>query len=242
MPVAHLGRPPQPIEGPSAVAPSRQALAILAMVAGTLLGGAAFRRLGLGPYAGPASTLFGVALATPLLTLAGESWRSCGLARISERPWQMLTWALATALVLLLLLPPLLEPLANALSWPPQRLDRLGDLHDTGRFLIWLVPVGWGAAAFGEELLYRGCCNTLLLRLLGNGRLGIVGAALGQALLFGFVHRGLGPRAMLNATVIGLVSAGVLVLNGRNLWSLILAHGLVDTVGLTAVHMGATGG
>ena len=64
--------------------------------------------------------------------------------------------------------------------------------------LALLVPLGWGTAAFGEELIYRG----------------------------------------LNAAAIGLVSGGVYLANGRKLWPLIIAHGLVDSVGLTVLCLG----
>jgi membrane protease YdiL (CAAX protease family) len=63
-------------------------------------------------------------------------------------------------------------------------------------------------------------------------------AALCQALLFGLAHAYLGPRGVLNASAIGLVSAGVFLADGRNLWPLIVAHGLVDTVGLTLIRFG----
>jgi hypothetical protein len=58
---------------------------------------------------------------------------------------------------LILFLPTVLETIANALALRPQDLSRLGDLqHDTARYLMLLIPIGWGTAAFGEELVFRG--------------------------------------------------------------------------------------
>ncbi len=196
------------------------------------------RLLGLGIGVGALSIVAGFALATWLLARRGESWRSLGF----RRPAGLGTaaaWTIGTALVLLLVLPMLFAPLATALHLPPQHLERLGDIRgDLGRFLFLLLPLGWGTAAFGEELMFRGYFFTRLARALGGGRLALAGAAVAQAALFGMVHLYLGPKGVLNAFAIGLVSAGVYAANGRNLWPLILAHGLVDTVGLTALRLG----
>jgi membrane protease YdiL (CAAX protease family) len=59
-----------------------------------------------------------------------------------------------------------------------------------------------------------------------------------QALLFGLGHAYLGPRGIMNAAAIGLVSGGVYWATGRNMWPLVIAHGLVDSVGLTMLRLG----
>lgn len=168
----------------------------------------------------------------------GESWRSLGWRR-PPSIGAAAAWTIGTFLVLIAVLPALLQPIAAALGLPPQHLERLGDLRgDLTRFLILLLPLGWGTAAFGEEMLFRGYFNTRLARAFGGGRVALAAAAVGQAALFGLVHLYLGPKGVLNAFAIGLVSAAVYAANGRNLWPLILAHGLVDTVGLTALRLG----
>ena len=77
-----------------------------------------------------------------------------------------------------------------------------------------------------------------MTQLFGNGAAAQILGGLGQAALFGLAHLYLGPTGMLNAFAIGLVAAAVYTADGRNLWPLIVAHGLVDTVGLTAIHFG----
>lgn len=59
-----------------------------------------------------------------------------------------------------------------------------------------------------------------------------------QALLFGLGHAYLGPRGVMNAASIGLVSGAVYWASGRNLWPLIVAHGLIDSVSLTLLRLG----
>jgi membrane protease YdiL (CAAX protease family) len=149
-----------------------------------------------------------------------------------------LAWGLGAAVVILFLLPLVLRPIALAMSWPPQHTERLGDLRDTWRYLLFLIPIGWGTAAFGEEMLYRGFIYTRLVLLFRESRVGRMVAGVGQAALFGAVHLYLGPRGALNAFAIGLLSSAVYELSGRDLWPVIIAHGLTDTVGLTALHFG----
>jgi uncharacterized protein len=148
-------------------------------------------------------------------------------------------WAIGTFLVLILLLPAVLEPIVNALALQPQNLGRLGDIqHDTARYLVMLIPIGWGTAAFGEELVFRGFLNTRVATAFGGGQAAIALSVIVQALLFGLVHAYLGPRGIMNAAAIGLVTGGVYWANGRNLWPLIIAHGLVDSVSLTLLRLG----
>lgn len=193
--------------------------------------------LGVGFLAGQLSLVATLVFASWLLRRNGESWRALGLRRPASIP-AALGWAFGAAIVIVAVLPLFLEPVVTALGWPPQHTERLGDLRNTWWFLLMLLPAAWGSAAFGEEMLYRGFFNTRLARLLGDGRAARVAGAIGQALLFGLAHWYLGPRGVLNTFAIGLTSSAVYALNGRNLWPLIIAHGLVDTIGLTALRLG----
>ena len=74
----------------------------------------------------------------------------------------------------------------------------------------------------------------------GGGHAAIALSVLAQALLFGLGHAYLGPRGIMNAAAIGLVSGAVYWANGGNLWPLVIAHGLVDSVGLTMLRLGVS--
>jgi hypothetical protein len=187
---------------------------------------------------GSVAIVLTIGLIVWLLARRGAGWRSLGLARPPDLG-RAAGWAVATFAVIMLMLPIILGPISERLALAPQQIDRLGDLQgSTLRYLVLLIPIGWGAAAFGEELVYRGFLNARLTQVFGGGLAAAAVAAVGQALLFGLAHAYLGPRGVLNASAIGLVSAGVFLADGRNLWPLIVAHGLVDTVGLTLIRLG----
>lgn len=49
-----------------------------------------------------------------------------------------------------------------------------------------------------------------------------------------------GPTGVANIFVLALVFGAVYLRSGRNLWPLIAAHGIIDTVGITLIYLGRT--
>ncbi len=106
-------------------------------------------------------------------------------------------------------------------------------------YLFVLIPVTWGTAAFGEEMIFRGFVLDALRRLIGEGRryASYVAAVL-QAIAFGLLHLYQGPAGATNAAMIGLVLGLVWLFTGRNLWAGIVIHGLFDSAAMTAIYLG----
>jgi membrane protease YdiL (CAAX protease family) len=124
------------------------------------------------------------------------------------------------------------------LGAPPVDVDLVADFieGDLGNYLLFLIPIGWGTAAFGEELLVRGF---LLARFSA-----LVGTAWGvvlQAGLFTLGHAYQGVTGMVNIFAVGLILGVVTLRAGGNLWPAIVAHGLIDTLGLTLIYLGYAG-
>ena len=166
-----------------------ECLAVLALMFGVR---PAVRSIGITIYSGPLAIVLAVALATVFLARRGERWRALGLTR-PPHLGRAAAWALGTFLVLMMFLPPVLQTIATALALPPQDLAGLGDIqHDTARYLVLLIPIGWGTAAFGEELVFRGFLNTRLATAFGGGQAAIALSVVAQALLFGLGHAYLG--------------------------------------------------
>ena len=187
------------------------------------------------------ATVLTLVACTWLLHRRGTSWGALGFGRPTHY-CKIAAWALGLFAVQMVA-PALLNPLANALGLPPPRMEIFGQLKgNLGLYLVMLIPVGWGAAAFGEELVYRGFIFRRLMDALGPSALGVVGALISQSALFALGHLYLGPRGMLNAGVLGLLSGAAYLANGRNIWPLVIAHGLVDSVALTMIYLGIAHG
>lgn len=115
-----------------------------------------------------------------------------------------------------------------------RRLVRIGPPGDTVVLLRWLLQA-WTLAAFGEEMVFRGY---LLYRidLIGTTRLGWIGAILPGGVAFGIAPGYQGPAGVLTTGAIGCIMGLVYVFGGRNLWLVVISHGLVDTSGLLAIY------
>jgi uncharacterized protein len=225
---------------PSLTANARAAalVEVILVVATSSAFHAVLRHLGAGVAGASVGTLLAAALASWLLHRRVQSWRDVGWRRPEHIPTAAI-WTLGLALVALAFVPLVAQIASNILHLPPQDLSAFADLpNQPVRYLILLVPVGWGVAAFGEELIYRGFIDRRLADACGGTRSADLAALLGQATLFGLGHAYLGARGMLNAALLGLVSGIAYRLNGRNLWPLIIAHGIVDTVGITVLYLG----
>ena len=97
-----------------------------------------------------------------------------------------------------------------------------------------VVGIAWFAAAFGEEVLFRGFAMPRIAALLGGGDGAWVAAVLAQAALFAVLHSG-----VVGAIVSGVIGLGYGLLfwrGGRNLWPLILAHAIPDTISFIGIY------
>jgi len=102
--------------------------------------------------------------------------------------------------------------------------------------LLWLAIV-WGIGAFGEEMIFRGFLLHRFAGLLGGTTLGWIFAVVIQALFFGLAHAWQGFYGML-ATGLGALTYGIFYLiAGKNLWPVILVHGIWDTLGLVLIYL-----
>ena len=179
--------------------------------------------LGLGAagiaYAGPFAVIAGVAAL--LVSQQGQSapWASVGLVR----PQGAARLALATlGCVLAGWIGAAVGTLAatRGLGWAPIDTARFAGLHANAGMLLGLLAISWTTAAFGEDVLFRGFLQSRLRAWLGATRHAGLLAAVLQALLFGLAF-------------------GLCRLRLRSLWPLVIAHGLIDTLSMVALYLGA---
>jgi len=179
-------------------------------------------------------TLCGLVGATWLLRREGTTWRDLGFAQ----PIRLAALAGYTALILVVVFVVtafVVTPLMERLGAPPLDVSVLqvaveGNLVN---YLIFLLPISWGSAAFGEELLARGFIQYRFSQLAGRH----IGVVL-QALVFALAHFYQGMMGVANIFALAVVFGFVYNRCGRNLWPLIAAHGITDTIGMTALYLG----
>ena len=187
--------------------------------------------------AGPIVIVIALIVATLFLRREGSSWREVGLRLPSTgKGWVALAaltlLALAASLGLASAVTPLLLPEGGP---DVSAFDALkGNLI---AFLLVLVFIAWGTAAFGEEMLARGFLITRIETLFGGGRTALWSAVVLQAVIFGLAHSYQGLYGIVLTGLVGLVMGVVYVLGKRWLLPVILAHGLIDTISLTQLYL-----
>jgi membrane protease YdiL (CAAX protease family) len=181
----------------------------------------------------------------PILALLGlvsfrlreGGWGAMGFRRPSswKRIWLI---ALAAAAARLLLGELVVDPFTSRL-WPPA-IPPSGTEQITGNpaaALRWLMLV-WTFAAFGEEIAYRGYLVNRAADVGGRSRTAWWAAVLLGAVLFGYGHYYKGPAGIVDSGMAGLILGIAYRTAARNLWAPILAHGIIDTVGVMALYLG----
>jgi len=119
-------------------------------------------------------------------------------------------------------------------------LARFDGLKGNEMLYLEILPMVWVSAGFTEEMLFRGFLFNRLLMILGRGPLPFCLAAVIQAALFGLGHIYQGWPGVVQIAFISLfLLAASRVLKG-NLWPAILMHGLLDSVSLALVVLGAS--
>lgn len=178
-------------------------------------------------------------LATWFLHMRGLSWADVGLRR--PRSWLRFALALPLGYV----------ATVAAVFAVKTQLARAG-LQDAdysmfapirgnlGLYLFFVLPVSWGTAAFGEEMLLRGFALDAISRLLGGPGSRFVAplAVVLQAAVFGLLHLYQGPGGAAVAGTIGLMFGLVWLFSGRNLWAGVILHGLFDSMSMTVIYLG----
>ena len=83
-------------------------------------------------------------------------------------------------------------------------------------------------AGFYEEFMFRGFLMQGLAMLFGAGRGAWIVACVLQGLLFGLAHAYQNPLGMAITGTLGVLMGLLVLASGRNLWVVIIGHGLFD--------------
>jgi CAAX protease family protein len=197
-------------------------------------------------YAGPVSLIIVLIVLTGYMRMRRETWAGMGLialpgarAKLMLIPKTLLAFVGFAIAVATVLLGGEVLGLEFMSEIPEGVEDRWGDIKgNLPLYLLWLAIV-WTAAAFGEEMFFRGFIITRLQSVFSGVKFASVIAVILAAAFFGYVHMYYqGMRGFVTTGAIGLAFGATFLLMKRNLYPVILVHGIVDTLTFTALFMG----
>lgn len=181
-----------------------------------------------GPFQGFLSIIGAFAVVVVIKQMRGQTWSDLGLGR-PRRLWTLPLWV-AGIFVATMVIALAGQMAAASFIHAPVDLSKFSILHQNVPMLIVSLVSIWITAAFFEEVVYRGFLLGRLLDIAGGGLGAAVLLSFVHAVLFGLLHLYQGPIGVITTGIVGFIFGIFFVLQGRNLWALILVHGLIDTI------------
>ncbi|MEP5105539.1 MAG: type II CAAX endopeptidase family protein [Ekhidna sp.] len=171
-----------------------------------------------------------VGVATFLLYYRKQSWRDIGLIK-PDNIWRMLGIAGITFIstIVCIILYEIISSGPEETTGVVEEITRV--VEKSLAFQIFIVIIIWTESLL-EELQDRGFSLNRFESLFGNKLISTILAVLIQAVIFGFRHSyDLSDRSITTG-MIGLVFGIVYVVSGRNLWPLIIAHVILNSMSI----------
>lgn len=179
------------------------------------------------------NTIFVTSIMLLYKQFANWNWSNIGLSK-PDSWWQPLVIA-SGVFAAVLFLSIFLRPLFLEISDPPN-ISPLMVLRQNPALLLLALILIWINSAFLEELVFRAFLINGLDILLGRNTWSPWIAVVISAVIFGLMHAWQGLSGVLMTTCIGLVFGATYLFNGRRIWALILAHGVIDTITLIKIY------
>jgi membrane protease YdiL (CAAX protease family) len=189
------------------------------------------------------NSLATLSVATLLLHLRGQSWKTMGLTK-PKSYLKLLGIAAVTFVATLgsimffevflrdILFPVVTSEALMSSEIPESSGDRFPNMQGRIAFFLGVIIIVW-IESFLEELQDRGFSLNRFEALFSKIPFSIVFAVIIQAVVFGFRHSSShGLAGSIVVGIIGLVFGIVYVVSGRNLWPLIIAHCFLNTISM----------
>ena len=183
--------------------------------------------------------LLAIVVATVVLKAQGHSWRSLGLAR-PESWLKTIALALGVFLILVVALLAIKSIWINipGLALPPSDQSDYNPLTGNLPLFLTMAVASFTVVAFGEEMLFRALLINSLAGVFGNLKARWALALVGSSLLFALAHYDWGLTGVIEMFLAALIIGAVYLRSGRNLWVVIIAHGLIDTLKFSLIYAG----
>lgn len=192
--------------------------------------------------AGSIAMWCGIFVATLFMKKQNITWkdRGLGLPVNAKDGLKSIGTALLVVVLVLAFMAAIVPIISNALgvTIPESSTDKFEFmLGNPLYFAAYLLIVIWVGAAVGEELLMRGFLLNNLMSLFGQSKVGVIAAVVLHAAIFGMLHISQGVPGIIGTGVVAVIFAVIYLFNGRKLFPLIIAHGIINSISLTAYFL-----
>ena len=189
-------------------------------------------------YAGPASTLAAMIVATILLRRRGSGWGDLGLNW--PRSWTATLGLTLLTMLLFIGATQLMGLFADRYFEDQNYGTRFDHIEGNLAAYLTIMLIVWTHGSFFEELLFRAFVITKIAEVLGRTRVAFGAALVLSSVFFGYRHayyQGIHGALLAGA---GGFAFGVMYLwfGRRSVLPIILAHGLFNTLGQTFRFLG----
>lgn len=93
-------------------------------------------------------------------------------------------------------------------------------------------------AGFGEETYFRGYLFERIGAWLGQNAFAALASIVFSSALFGILHFQQGMLGIINATIVGVITGAVYLLNKRRLFMLMVVHASFDILSFAIIYFG----
>ncbi|MDY8135418.1 type II CAAX endopeptidase family protein [Aquimarina sp. 2201CG5-10] len=101
-----------------------------------------------------------------------------------------------------------------------------------------LLVFMWAAAAFGEEIVFRGYLMRQFTKFFGSSKISLVINILLFGFIFGWVHAYQGITGQIVAGITGMLLAIIFHIRKNDLWFNVAVHGFIDSVAFLFIYYG----
>ena len=189
-------------------------------------------------YAGPASTLSAMVVATMILRRRGLGWKDLGL-RWPENWWKTIGLTLIS-MAAFIAATQLMQLFANAFFEDVGTGGRFDHIEGNLAAYLGIMLLVWTHGSFFEELLFRAFVIDRTSTALGGGWKADIVAALFSSIFFGYRHYYY--QGMYGALITGAGGFAFAMLylwcGRKNIMPLIFAHGIFNSLGQTFRFLG----
>jgi len=167
--------------------------------------------------------------------LRREKWSEYGFKAIK---WKMLFLAIAIGLVYGFVDNYFIEQLITKLTGAQPDLSTYANVKGNVGHLIAMLGIGWVIGGFFEEWFFRGYLFNRMQGVIHDPVIFRYTAIIITSIVFAFAHTYQGIGGIVDTGLFAVVMGLLYFALGRNVWYLMIIHGMYDTVGIIRLFLG----